>query len=190
MKKELLLGVLAIGVVGLFMGAGTFAYFTSNQTVTGNTFTAGKLIVELRGPASSPITINDMEPGVWYGTGDEYTLTIYNNDGAGSTMDAKCRIRSHLDSQSVPGMWSKINVKVYKTYDSGVTWTEIYNGKLKDMVITGTEFDRLNPLPCGWSAMVKFEYQLDPAVGNDFMGASVVFDMLVDATQTSNPGWT
>ena len=59
MKKRLLVSFLIIGVVSSMMGAGTFAYFTSGETVTGNTFSAGTLVVDFNpsGGTTLPISI-------------------------------------------------------------------------------------------------------------------------------------
>ena len=39
--SKILASVFVIGILGFAMGWGTFSYFSSTQTSTGNTFTAG-----------------------------------------------------------------------------------------------------------------------------------------------------
>ena len=41
MKKQILLSIIAIGMIAAFLSAGTFAYFTDTETSSDNTFTAG-----------------------------------------------------------------------------------------------------------------------------------------------------
>ena len=100
MKKQLLIGILSIGVVGLLMGAGTFAYFTSGETVTGNTFTAGTLVVDFNPVGTTlPLTLGPAEPGVW---SEQYQVNVYNR--MASTMKAKYkRVLLKLSGEAFSG---------------------------------------------------------------------------------------
>lgn len=48
MKTKLLMSIVAIGIAGLMLGAGTFAYFNDSATAKDNEFTAGGLDLELK----------------------------------------------------------------------------------------------------------------------------------------------
>jgi predicted ribosomally synthesized peptide with SipW-like signal peptide len=60
MKKKILASIMVIGILALAMGYGTYSYFSSTKTSTGNTFTAGILDMQL---VSTPVDIRGLAPG-------------------------------------------------------------------------------------------------------------------------------
>ena len=189
MKKQLLVGILSIGVVGLLMGAGTFAYFTSGETVTGNTFTAGTLVVDFNPVGTTlPLTLGPAEPGVW---SEQYQVNVYNR--MASTMKAKYKITAAKESQTASGFWSLINVRVRHTFagtPDPANWPIIYEGALKDMEINSlTDVIGDGGIDININHVFYYEFQLDPSAGDTYQGASCTFDLVLYATQFSNPGW-
>ena len=76
MKKQLM-SIMAIGIAALFLGAGTFAYFSDTETSGGNTFTAGTIDLTLGGTGATGVSFTNMAPG------DTASATIVvTNDGS------------------------------------------------------------------------------------------------------------
>jgi len=94
--KRALTGILLIVSVAMLAGAGTYAYFSSTRTSTGNTFTAGTLNLKLSnsslGPWSDGVTgiwtLSNMMPGDETATASVF----FKNFGsvASSTMEITC----------------------------------------------------------------------------------------------------
>jgi len=59
-NKKILASIFVIGILALAMGYGTYSYFSSTKTSTGNTFTAGILDMQL---VSNPVDIRGLAPG-------------------------------------------------------------------------------------------------------------------------------
>lgn len=167
-------------------GNATNAYFNDNLTVENNTFSSGTLNIVYSGTASTSLSLCDMEPGTWYGMNDEYKLTLLNDNG-NSTIDAKYRIRESLTSETEAGFYNKINVKAYRK--QGGNWELKYDGKLKNFEVNPSNTPATGNLDVGETHRWKFEFQLDPTMGNQYQGDNAVFALHVDSTQKSNPGW-
>jgi predicted ribosomally synthesized peptide with SipW-like signal peptide len=67
MNKKILASIFVIGILALAMGYGTYSYFSSTKTSTGNTFTAGIL-------SMSEVTTTFSCPSGW-APGDSFTAT-------------------------------------------------------------------------------------------------------------------
>lgn len=93
MKKQLM-SIMVIGIAALFLGAGTFAYFSDTETSVGNTFTAGTIDISLNPEAydgQQVVTVEgdlDLKPCQ---TG--YTYTDLTNDGLNP-----CEVWKHVDN--------------------------------------------------------------------------------------------
>ena len=59
-SKKILASIVVIGILALAMGYGTYSYFSSIKTSTGNTFQAGILDMQL---VSNPVSISGLYPG-------------------------------------------------------------------------------------------------------------------------------
>jgi len=59
-SKKILASIVVIGILALAMGYGTYSYFSSTKTSTGNTFQAGILDMKL---VSDPVSISGLYPG-------------------------------------------------------------------------------------------------------------------------------
>lgn len=177
---------LTIAIVAAIAVGATGAYFSDNLSVPGNTLSSGTLDIVYSGTASTTMNLPNMVPGTWYGTGDEYKLTV-NNSGSGSTMPAKYRIRETMVSETLAGTYGLMNVKVYRK--EGASWVNYYDSTLSGMVVDPILCLVMGNLPTGNSHEWKFEFQLDPSADNTFQGKTAVFDLFVDATQSTNPSW-
>lgn len=173
------MAVLAIGATG--------AYFTDSETVAGNTFAAGEVDIEIRGDCSTAQVFADMAPGEWT---DPCQYSIYN---LASSVPVKYMFDASKVSQTEPGMYSKLNVKVRHTSagtSNPSSWPVVYSGPISGMNIKSPVHAIAETLDSNISHDYYLQYQLDPSAGNEYQDDSVVFDLNFDATQTDNPGWT
>ncbi|WP_083523467.1 TasA family protein [Methanofollis ethanolicus] len=63
MKSRVLYGVMGIALVALFIGGGTYAYFSDTETSTGNTFSAGTLNLSVGSDSTLPFAFDNLKPG-------------------------------------------------------------------------------------------------------------------------------
>jgi len=87
MKKQLM-SIMAIGIAALFLGAGTFAYFSDTETSTGNTFTAGTLAMDIADSDEGwndgdPVTASWQSPANW-APGETFTTGTIRLKNVGS----------------------------------------------------------------------------------------------------------
>jgi len=79
MNKKILASIFVIGILALAMGWGTYSYFSSTRTSTGNTFTAGTLNLQLSNDGVNwhdDVTATWASPSGW-APGDNVTSKIY-----------------------------------------------------------------------------------------------------------------
>jgi predicted ribosomally synthesized peptide with SipW-like signal peptide len=191
MKKilfTLMVCVLCLGMIGA-----AFAYFTDSASSTGNSFTAGTLVMNLDG--TTPFNVDNMAPG-----DTETAYLEVKNDGSldmlfrayvtNVTQDPtdfagqlQVTITLHPTGYTVPGG--------YIAY--GATDTAIYSGALSGIVGSGSAlnnesayFDDGWPLKSGYVAIYKIEVTMPTSLGNDYQGATLTGDIQIDATQAAN----
>lgn len=66
MRRKVLISLLLMGILALGMGIGTYAWFTSEASTSGNVFTAGTLKVGLNGEGETALDLGsteNMQPG-------------------------------------------------------------------------------------------------------------------------------
>lgn len=177
-----------IAVAAIATGA-TGAYFTDQVTVANNQFTAGtKVDIDIRGAGATAQTFANMAPGVWTAP-VEYQ--IYN---LADSLPVKYKFQDGKVSESVPGFYNKINVRVRHTHAGTAnpeSWPIVYTGLLTNLNITSTGTPGIISPTLGSNITHVFylEYQLDGSTGNTFQGATAVANLVFDATQAINPGW-
>lgn len=196
--KKLFLSLLSIGVVSAVAIGATSAYFTDTEVLGANSLSSGKLDVELRGDYTDGIIIpvdttqafqGGMVPGQTFGP---YAVQVYNKGWGLSTVPVKYAwsVENNTGSQL---LFDKINVKVREGNCDWITagwFTEpqgqLYNGPLQAMplVPSASQLDP-NITRCTW-----FYFTLPSDAGNEYQGLNTIFDLRLDATQTTNPGWT
>lgn len=190
-----LLLILSVGVVAI--GA-TQAYFTDTETITNNIMTAGKVDIDLRGAAQHQILLDvtqSFKGGLVPGSYDPalFELDVYNQGWGVSTIPVKYRMTAQGVNQSVPGYWDLLWVKVHHTYagtPNPASWPVVYEGLLKNLNLNSVDNSISDFLDPNITHVFYFEYGLDASAGNAYQGANAQFNIVVDATQSTNPGWT
>jgi len=112
MNKKILASMMVVGLLGLALGWGTFSYFSSTQTSTSNTFTAGLL-------SMSAVTRSFSCPSTW-APGDSFTATwSLTNTG---TIDIKYLAVDIHDYTSGADLANVIEVTEFKEWIPGYGW--------------------------------------------------------------------
>ena len=206
MNKKLLIavGVLtaavcAIGVIG------SGAWFTDSEKVEVEASSA-KLDVQLDvcgpggGTADGGIAVAWPISGLAPGQMQSKCIHIQNKAAPGSTLPVKYRYRvANIDGD--PADVASLNIHAYRA-DCSLTGpaTFVYDGPLAGM--DGSDLDWPGggyvgddgrwdgPLPVGGRHCYWFEVYVPDSVGNEFQASTVSFDIVGDATQEANPGWS
>lgn len=193
----LLVALVALGGAAATPAEGTQAWFTDQELVVGNSFTAGKLDIKINPGCGIvlPVTVQDMEPGKWYGP---YDLEVYNQNTPVSTMPVKYRMYSSNESGT---LMSKLNVRVAHSNCVGCPrpdWTANpalvkYAGNVQPMYVDSPTHSITAPtgnLDVNITHCWQLSFQVDTSAGNGYQGTTASFDLVVDATQVGNPGWS
>ena len=188
-KLNVLKSVATIAAVAVLAVGATGAYFTDQEIVAGNTFTAGQVDIDIRGACSTPQSFTNMAPGVWTAP-CEYQ--IYNQ---AHSLPVKYRVSDNKVSESVAGYYNKINVRVLHSHAvTGMPagWPTIWQGQLKNLMVDSTTTPGVISPTLGTNITHVYflQFQLDPSTGNAYQGATATADLVFDATQIDNPGWT
>lgn len=187
MNKKILSSLLIITTVIVLAVGATGAYFTDQESVLGNSFTAGQVDIDIRGAGASPQTFTGMAPGVWT---SPVEYQIYN---LAHSLPVKYKFAATKVSQTEPGMYGKLNVRVRHTHAGTLnpgSWPIVYTGSLSGMNIQSPIHAISGTLGTNITHVYYMEFQLDSSAGNVYQGDTVVFDLIFDATQSDNPGWT
>lgn len=174
MKKRILLSIMTIAMTATIITGATTTYFSDKETSVGNTFTAGKLDLQIDGKDENVIKFNatNMKPGSQpvarytlknAGTINGYldisniVVTDFENGLTDPEVEAG-------DITSEEGELSSIiNIRLYFDNDKDGYYstgdTMIYNGKMGDMpesfdcnkLIAAGEEIRLNAIVDWWS---------------------------------------
>jgi predicted ribosomally synthesized peptide with SipW-like signal peptide len=114
MNKKILASMVVIGILALAMGYGTYSYFSSTKTSTGNTFTAGIL-------SMSEVTTHFSCPSGW-APGDSFTATwdLTNN----GNIDIKYLAVDIHNYWGTADLASVIEVTEFKEYIPGYGWID------------------------------------------------------------------
>ncbi|WP_148305910.1 TasA family protein [Geoglobus acetivorans] len=184
-----IVGVLMVALVGLVIGAGTFAYFSDTETSSGNQITAGTLELKLGDGANTwyddpnipSYTVTNVYPG-WsdwldfyaknFGSidGDLYMKVTYtestgdNTEAEGSPDDAvlddNLCVAVTLDGTS-------FDLSTYDTNSDGcVSLSEIAN-----------QYILLGDLTGGNSMHIKIDVNIPTTVGNEIQGDTVTVNV-------------
>lgn len=175
--------VLAFGVIG------SAAWFTGQDTIP-VTGTTGKIVFQTNGPHTAGITLSNLLPGAWT---SQYSIDVYNT--AGSTTAVKYRITDAFGSESVGGLYDKVNVRVRHTFCGTVSpapaaWPVVYSGSIASLDLNSVDNAIADALGVNITHCYFFDFQLDPTAGNAFQNQTTTFDLVFDATQPENPGWS
>ncbi len=192
--RRLLFSILALGVVSVAAIGATRAYFT-DQEVLGNTIETAKLDVDLTGPGVTEIPVligghltGGILPGGVYG---RYQMSVYNRGHGQSTVP----IKYFWTAEFANGSGALFNILNLKVEDGNCDWItnwpaglELrYNGPLSGFSHWRTFPGDLgvNITRCTW-----FTFSLPTTAGNAYQGLNTQFNLVLDATQVDNPGWS
>jgi len=197
--KRVFAFLMVVGLVALMVGSGFAAWFTDQETVQ-NDFAAGLLNIDLTGDGSTGVTMalpdttaggtgqqGGMAPGVTEGP---YYINVFNKPNNASTLPVKYRFRGQKTGGSM-AFFDKLWVKVQhgNCVEGGISNKYVvYEGWLKNLYFDSSQAisAQLDP---NISHCYEFLFTLHKSAENDLQGKAVEFELVVDATQTDNPGW-
>lgn len=172
----LLVATMSLGIVT------SGAWFTDSDTVA-VTATAGGLDIEAN-PVS--FTVDDLMPGAWSAPQE---ITIYNT--ANSTTAVKYRITDDFQSETVAGFFNKIRVRIVQVHCGGSSEANTpVEVALSSLNVTSLDSTHSGGLPVNWTHCYHVQFSLATNTNNTFQNASATFDLVIDATQPENPGWS
>jgi len=119
-KKIIFASIFVIGMLALAMGYGTYSYFTSTKSSTGNIFTSGTLNLQLSNDNVNwydGVTTTWASPSGW-APGDEVTSSIYLRNTGSVAAEAVYAYWNNLVDPG--GLSNVINV----TWLSDTTWID------------------------------------------------------------------
>ncbi len=169
--KRLITSLALIGLVAGSAAIATYAYFTSQAQVLGNSVTAAVLKIRT-GTSTLPVSLTGLAPGF---ESPAHDVRIVNDNAAGSNIAATLKGTSQFASDSA-SLYNNLILRVTDTTGS----TTYFNNWLKDFSGTNLSTALLAP---GAYADYKFYYKLNPAVGNSYQGLLSKFNLVFDATQ-------
>jgi hypothetical protein len=192
MKKVLAaLGVVIAGAM-TYGAVGSGAWFTDTDTVPVSA-TAAKIDVEAIGPHSTSITLANLLPGE---STSAYQVHVYNTGN--STVPIKYRIRS--SDPEVATLFNALKAEVRHGHCDGSTplghsnsQGVVYSGALNVLQVTSPASSITAPtgaLAVNTTHCYSITFSLGSSVGNNMQGETATFDLVIDATQLSNPGWS
>lgn len=177
----LLVATMSLGVIT------SGAWFTDSDTVA-VTATSGGINVEWSGPNATGFTVSNLMPQNGFANSPKHALDIYNTGASDSAV--KFRVTDLQTGESVAGFYAELWVHV-EEIDCGATSVVrvAYSGLLSGLEFTsiGAKYD---PLPVNFTDCYTFQFALSQFAGNEFQNQSATFDLILDATQPENPGWS
>lgn len=199
MKKKLFLSMTGLLMATALIGGATFAEFSSQQTSTGSTFTAGTLVMAMT---------NDKDTNkIWetpsnWAPGQTVTNTVkFTNTGS---IDANHIYFNFNNLQQTKNMARAINVtnvsEKFNGVDTGnqVTTlaTQVGDGQMPLTLaeLASTQYYTWDDKSTDGKTLaagdqkdyeLTFDFQFDPAAGNEYQGATAGFDFTANATQNS-----
>jgi predicted ribosomally synthesized peptide with SipW-like signal peptide len=172
----------ALTLVSLGATASSLALFTSQTTNTGNTFTAGTIVLGTS-PATALLTASALMPG------DTINGTlVVSNTGTGALRYAMTSSSTNADSKNLRDQIT-LDVKTLGTNCATFDGTSLYSGSLNSSAFG-------NPAPgadtgdralaAAASESLCFRATLPLATGNAYQGAATTTTFTFDAEQTAN----
>jgi len=193
MDRKILTAVFAVGLIATIAGAGTYAYFSSTRTSTGNTFTDGTL--GLKTMAWNELTWGDSVTATWTATnmapGDSFPFDV-EFVGLGrtgtvtpSSLEITC---SYSDTNSHPDAMAKQMIITRFKYNGtdyvdsiadvdGDGQKTFYD--LKNSPVTGLPIPYVGDVAIFFRLSVKFSEN----AGNDFQGDTFDLTMIFTLKQ-------
>jgi len=156
MNRKILTAVFVIGLVASLAGVGVYSVFTDTESSTGNTFTAGTIIISL-GACSWSTGFDNMKPGDTV----TFTITVGNNGTLPLDYTITCVISGNLSLGTDACFVKQIRV------DGVVT--------ASDSLSVAGQGDRYDT--------VEIDIKMPYAAGNWYQNKSGTLDVTFAATQ-------
>ncbi|WCK52413.1 TasA family protein [Aneurinibacillus sp. Ricciae_BoGa-3] len=166
LKTKIGLALATTAVGATLAGAGTFALFTSSATNTGNTFTAGKVVInDTTGHAaySSTLHYGNLAPG----DAEDATITVTNN----GNLDEWVAIKDITKAADPAAPAGTPNIFA-GAYPLALTFTEGENAPVK--------------IAAGNSTTLHVHYNFPSGAGNEYQGAQGIATVNIEAVQARN----
>lgn len=192
--KRIILSLAMIALVGFLAAGATAAWFTHQDVEVGNTFAAGQLVFDIRShgtfTAGVPISVTNAAPGI--ANAHEAMFEVYNHSNS-------IVMKYRLYTSKTGGdnyLYNKLKYQLYKCDypinppDYCTTWVYRKGGWLKDLTSANYAVPHDNNVGPNGTHRWKMKLWLDESAGNYYQNKSVTFDIVGDATQPENPGWT
>lgn len=168
MSKKLIISLMLIGILAFGAGLGTFAYFTSTATSSDNVFETGTLVIDNPGTLTTDLEVDNIYP-TWT---TSKTVTVHNS---GSLVFKYRMSVTPLTGNILYDGATPLQVSV-----NGDTWTNIDD----------LGYVELGQIAAGTEGTFTIGFKLPAEANNDYQDATADFDIVFDATQVENPGYT
>lgn len=210
LRTKLGMAVISSVIGATMIAGGTFAEFTSQQTSSGNTFTAGTLTMDISNKNAAAVTWNTPSG---FKPGDTLTNTInFNNSGSIDAHHVFFDFKnvSHSGGTNDVNLADKIIVTdIHDTFDghdgSNVMSQVASSVGNKDAVLTLAEletfsagFYSIDDRSGGDGTILRagnqhdysltFSFKFDDAANDDYQAATTDFDLQCRATQNTDTG--
>jgi len=190
MSKQILLTILAIGLLSLLGGLAGFAVFTDTASIGGNAFTTGTVDISTS-PSSALVTYSNMAPG----DSTTQSLTVTN----GGSLQLRYAISSSATNTDAKGLKDQLTLTI-KTIDvttpgtpcDNFDGTQLYTGDLDGTTgaLVGSNAQGAQAgdrtLSASTSETLCFQVLLPSSTGNGYQNATTTATFTFDAEQTAN----
>lgn len=186
--KRVLLSILVIGIVSIGAFAATRAYFSDQETVLGNRVETGVLSITNSSYSwQVPVSLLNAKPG------DTFRKWVRIENGG--TLDVGSLTVSAINPVGDVDFLQYINVSLYgqvNGYEQGIyspNWSvgQPVNPWLNNINVLGTAVYRdataAHLLKPGEVDTIILDFKIPTALGNEFQGKSVTFDLYFYAEQ-------
>lgn len=176
MKKKIALSFLVMALMMALVGGATFAWFTDSETVTGNSFATGTLVVGLDN--TSPLAGSNLAPG----SSISKSGSIQNT----GSLDAYYRVTlTSTNDPTLKGMAGTLSDKIQCTVvlNNGTPYTTTLKNVLGKTIFVGT-INASNTIP------YNVTLSMPNTVGNEAQGLTWSGSLELESTQVVNQGDT
>lgn len=177
--KKILISIALIASLMVSSVSATFAVFSDEGKILGNSFSTAQVNIDLRGLTSGavhkPMSLTGMIPGAWSDWG---RVEVYNESNSTD-------VKVYFYVENVSGAaCNKVNLKLATGHASGnESQFVLYNGALSGIKNAGNRVEITGPgkvfdptLPANWTAVVTQKVQLDSSAGNAYMNTMCTWD--------------
>lgn len=183
MNRKVILSLLLVGVLAFGAGIGTFAYFTSSTSSTGNTFTAGRLVITNWNPGNfvAGLNVRNIYPGF---ISPLHTVEVHNE----GTLPLKYKISvNESDSILYTGTYP-LQVRIVQGGTAVREWVDIDRMREVELPQSIQPDDPATPDVDEGIGRFEIQYRMPEKAGNDYQGATADLTFVFNATQVENYG--